>query len=148
LFYYLSGRDSVAFSVLEHKVDQILTELMIANAKDEEKDIRMFWLIVGLIESGSLEKAEVLVKRYKPSDPRLLLGIHLGCYLIQHLRVSTSDQIAIAKRITDRLEESVSHLRVQVLNELKSELLEERMGSIQAIDANGELIEGGTIKSV
>ncbi|MBM3789150.1 MAG: NACHT domain-containing protein [Acidobacteria bacterium] len=141
LFYYLFGRDSVALSVLNQRIEQIVAELVSPHTNQDEKDIRMFWLIVGLIEGGSLQDADELIRHYKPSDPRLLLGIHLGCNLIQHLRVSTTQQVAIAKKITDRLGADVQHLRVQLLSELKSELLEERGGKIKAIDAKGVSIE-------
>ena len=133
LYYYLFSRDSVALSIIANRIED-LTRKLLADESQPARDIRMFWLIVGLIESGSIGEAEPLIKNFKPSDSRLLLGIHLGCFLIQHLRVATKSQCAIAKRICDRLSDHVSHLRIQLLEEVKSELLEIREGKVATID--------------
>lgn len=94
----------------------------------------MFWLIVGLIESGSLVKADQFLRNFHPSDNKLFLAIHLGCYLITHLRITTKEQKEIASRISDKLAGRIIRLREQLVSELKTELLEMRQGKICAIE--------------
>jgi hypothetical protein len=135
LFYYLFGRDAVALSIIEQNIDEIFGSWSESGLNEDEKDIRTFWVIIGLLESGCIETAEKIVKGFRPSDPKLLFGIHLGCFLIQHLRVSRREQRQIAERISHSLQERVKHLRVQLLNEMKTELLEVRKGEVKAIES-------------
>jgi hypothetical protein len=132
VFYYLFGRDSVALSVLENKAQEILDRW--GALPRDENDIRLFWVISGLIECGAIVEVESLVEKFRPSDPRLLLAIHVGCYLTQHVRVSPKHQRDAAKRICDHLSGQISDLRVKLLEEVKSELLEVREGSVKAIE--------------
>ncbi|MGH7889847.1 MAG: hypothetical protein ACRENF_04775 [Thermodesulfobacteriota bacterium] len=135
LAYYIFGRDSVALSILEQNIEEICKPWDERTLNQEGKDLRTFWLIIGLIESGSLEKAEKIIRKFRPSDPILLFGIHLGSYLIQHYRIFTKDQKQIAENICNSLSERVQHFRVQLLNEIKTELLETREDKITAIDS-------------
>lgn len=136
LAYYLFGRDSVALSVLDQHLDEIGQIISEPGLSDDQREIRSFWIIIGLIEAGSLEKAEKLVKESKLiTDDRLLLAVHLGCFLIQHLKVSTKEQRTIAKRLSESLQERVNRLRVRLLQEIQSELLEIRFGQIKAIES-------------
>lgn len=100
---------------------------------DDRRDLRTFWVIVGLLESGKVTDAEPLVRKFHPSDPRLLLAIHLGCVLIQQVRVSSTDQKKSAKRICDCIAEDVSHLARLVFDEFRTEMLEIRRGEVTAI---------------
>lgn len=134
LLYYLLGRDSVALSVLESRVPEILEKWKNSALTQAEKDVRTFWVICGLIECGAIADVERLVMRFKPDDARLLLGVHLGCYLTQEVRVCTREERGGAKRICDALGGRIEHLRAQLLDELKSELLEMRRGDIRTID--------------
>jgi hypothetical protein len=68
----------------------------------------------------------------------LLLAIHLGCFFIEHLRVSSAEEKRLAKRISTNLAERVASLRPQLLNEVKTELLELRSGKVAAIEAGDE----------
>lgn len=133
LSYYLNGRDSVALSLLETAAPELIGNVTSRDAAPEANDLRQFWVIVGLIEAGHVVDAEALVRKFQPSDPRLLLAIHLGCFLIQHVRVSTDEQRKAARRICDRLAESISHLRAGIFQEFKSHLLEMRKGEILAL---------------
>ena len=63
---------------------------------EEQRELHDFWIIVGLLESGLLEKAEKLIKKFKPRDGRLLLAIHLSCFIIQNLRVTNQENRKIA----------------------------------------------------
>lgn len=138
VLYYLFGRDSVALSVLHPRVQEILAGLARADLKQDDADVRKFWVIVGLMESGDMDEVEQLLKTFKPSDSRLLLGIHLGAYLTHHVRVCTKEQSSAAKRICDSLAARIQHLRTTLLQEFKSELLELREGTLAEIDQTSE----------
>jgi len=142
IYYYLFGRDSVALSVLETRIQEILEKLNIAELSQDDKDVRTFWIICGLIECGAISDVEDLLAKFKPSDPRLLLGIHLGCYLTQNVRVSTKHQCASAKRICELLSGRINHLRAQLLEEMKTELLEVRKGAITTIETSSTPVNG------
>lgn len=133
--YYLVGRDSVALSVLRNRVQEILAKWSDSQLSQNDKDMRLFWTLVGLIECGAMEDVEHLLKRFKPSDPRLLLGVHLGSYLTTQVRLCTKDEKESAKRICDGLSGKVEGLRAQLLEEMKSELLEVRRGNIRSLAA-------------
>jgi len=87
LTYYIFGRDAVACDVLNDSSQIILREFVQEDFLTEDKDFRQFWTIIGLIECGCLEEASGEIREFKPKDDRLLLAIHLGCYLISKLRV-------------------------------------------------------------
>jgi hypothetical protein len=126
IVYYLMGRDSVALSVLETRLEEILELFSQSGQTPEESEIRMFWVIVGLIECGALEQAESLIRKFRPSDLRLLFGLFMGCYFTQHVRMSTKQQRDTAKRISDYLAGKIGPLRTQLIDELKSDLIELR----------------------
>ncbi len=141
LFYYLFGRDSVALSVLETRIQEITAQWETSGLSQDERDIRTFWIICGLIECGAMSEVERLTEKFKPADPRLLFGIHLGCYLTQQVRVATKEQCKIAERVCDLLSDPISHLRTKLLEEVRSELLELREGTIQTVEARSQLDE-------
>lgn len=130
LGYYLFARDSVACRILDSKYDEIREYCATENESTETADARLFWLIVGLVETGLIDTAEKMIKAFRPSDPRFLLAIHLGCFLIQHTRAANKEQRKIAARISDELVEHVLPLRSKLLREVTSELLEVRRGQI------------------
>lgn len=134
IHYYMFGKDSVASDILTENKQAILDEL-IAKNKDSEERIK-FWTIVGLIESGSLDEAEKEIKKFNPEDKQLLLALHLGCFLIESLKIYTEDDQKTAKRICDHLSPSINDLRMKVINEFTSELLEVRNDKIKAIEDN------------
>lgn len=141
VFYYLYGRDSVALSVLESRVQEILDKWSDSEFTQDEKDLRTFWVVSGLIECGALAAAERLLKNFRPSDPRLLLGIHLGCYLTENIRICTKQQSDSAKRICEFLASRIDHLRAELLGEMKTELLEVRQGAIKIIESRTTVAE-------
>lgn len=134
--YYLIGRDSVACNFLSEQVDDIITNFNNLNPSKDEYEVFMFWLIIGLIESGALDVAENYVKKFKPKDARFLLAIHLGCFLTHNLRITSKESKRIAENIMRRLEERITKLREEFLEEYKSELIELKMGEIVAIEGN------------
>jgi energy-coupling factor transporter ATP-binding protein EcfA2 len=133
-FYYLVGRDSVACSVLEDNDREIVRALTSGKQSQDEKELKTFWIIVGLLECGLMLRAEQMIKAFRPKDARLLLAIHLGCFITAKLRVVSKEQRKIAERISESLGDSVRLYRTQILREFKSELLEVRKGQIKALE--------------
>lgn len=132
--YYLLGRESVACDVLREEHDYILDRAASQETSGADADMPKFWVIIGLIESGELEKADALIRSFHPDDPRLFLAIHLGCWLIEHLRVSSPEKRRSAAAIYKRLAPYTERLRCELLQEFKSELLEVRQGKVHAIE--------------
>jgi len=132
VLYYLFGRDAVAVDVLETEgnVSRIIQELHSKEKSEEEKEAIVFWVMVGLIERGDLEKAERMIESFDPRDVRLLLALHLGCFFVENLRISTKDQRDTAKRICNKISPRIGRLRSQLLDELTSELLEIRRDKV------------------
>jgi len=136
IHYYIFGRDSVASDILADNKDNILAEL-IKKYPDQDERIK-FWTIVGLIESGSIGEAEKEIRKFNPKDKRLLLALHLGCFLIGNLKIYSEDDQRIAKRICDYLSPSIGELRLKVFDEFKTELLEIRKDKVKAIEDKRE----------
>lgn len=134
LGYYIFGREAVACDVLEKNCQAILEELKQENLFPEEKEIRQFWTIVGLVECGLLETAFEQLKNFNPADDRLYLALFLGCLLVAELRVFERSKKDVAKNICDYLASKIPHLRKQIIEELKTELLEAREGEIRRIN--------------
>lgn len=132
--YYLVGRDAVACDLMTEKAETFMKQLEREGLPDDEVEFSRFWIIVGLIEAGDLETAETMISDFHPIDARLLLAIHLGCHLVNVLRVSSPHQKKIALRIISKLESKIRVLRSQLLKEFESELLEVRQGKIKAIE--------------
>jgi hypothetical protein len=132
---HISARDSVALSNLANQIPGLATWL-----KDESPnngvsaEKRMYWTILGLIESGDIENAAALCHDFKPTDPRYLLGIHLGAMLAHIVRPITTEKRVAAKGICEQIAPRVEHLRRQMLTELKSELLELKRGAIEIVE--------------
>lgn len=134
LTYYLVGRDAVSVGVLgDESSGQLQTGLDAVEGSPEEKELREYWIIVGMIETGNFERADELIKNFRPNDKRLLLALHLGCYLASEYRVATKEEKRWAKRISDRLAPEITQLREEVLRELTSELLEVQKGQVKAL---------------
>jgi hypothetical protein len=135
LNYYILARDSVALNNLKDYLQDVLRELKKDATERHRLELRIFWVIVGLIEIGEVELAETLLKDFHPADTRLLLGIHLGCFLLQHTRVSTKKESDSANRICEHVAKSISELRNKLIAEFRSELLELRKDSIKALES-------------
>ncbi len=133
LTYYLFARDSVASDVLREHFAAIADPWTNEGISKDERDLRTYWILVGLVESGAVEEAETVIKDFHPSDQKLLLAIHLGCYLLTHLRVATRDQKKAAERICSRLAPAIEHLRLKLLEEFNTQLLEVQQGRIKEI---------------
>lgn len=135
LIYYLFGRDAVACEILETNIKKIIEEVVNKESNLDQKELLIFWLIVGLIEGGFITHAEQMLHDFHPKDDRLLLALHLGCILIEHLKVTTTEQKDIAKRICKHIAPKIEVLRKELLGELSSELLEIQQGKLKALEA-------------
>lgn len=132
LFYYLFARDAVACKAICGVSEQVFGEQQ--ETPNTEAEVQQFWCLAGLIETGDLRQAEEYLKHYKPSDLRLLLCLHLGCYYVWKLRIASPEQKKIAERLSERIAPRVEQLRKKLLSEVKGLLLEVRSGEVQAID--------------
>jgi GTPase SAR1 family protein len=136
LIYYLFGRDAVACSVLQDH----WRDLKLDAGKDgglldgKTRDLRTFWVIIGLIESGALGEAEALCHSFNPHDPRMLFAIYLACALILQVRVHTEEERRIARRLYSYLNAQMEPLKGMLLKEVKSGLLEVRQGKIHELE--------------
>jgi len=131
--YYIAGRDAVACDTLAIETQTVLTALERAGLTKDEKDTRLFWFIVGLLESGHLAEAQKLLSRFQPKDMRFMLAIHIGCFLIANLKVTNSEEKKVAQEILNSIGYQVSALRQELIAEWKTELIELRQGKPAAI---------------
>lgn len=133
--YYLYARDSVALSHLSTASGALVTW---ANEQTMDQsdysDNKMFWLIVGLIETGNIDDAKGLVVKFNPKDEKLLVAIFLGCHLAQLIRSLPKNDKVHAKEICNRLGDKIAVFKNQLFKEIGSTLLEFRNGEIKAID--------------
>lgn len=134
LSYYLTGRDAVACGVLKDQLEAVNTLLSLDKIPNEDADIRKFWVLVGLIECGAAHVVEAEISKFHPKDSRLLLALHLGCFLIQHHKVVEKDEKNSASNICSLLAERVGHLRKYLISEYKTELLEMQQGKVTSIE--------------
>lgn len=132
--YYLLSRDSVACNVITERWKEIEHSVLDSVTERDERDLRKFWMLVAKMEVGDTQDVQDELSHFKPQDPRLLLAIHLGAFLIQHYRVSDKKQKKAAASICDQLGDTVRQLRQQLLKEFRSELLEIQKGEIRAIE--------------
>lgn len=134
IYYYLAGRDSVACSFVADHIDLLFNDLVSTNSAILDKEVNSFWLIISLLESHEIEKAEFLIKNFHPKELKLLLAIHLSCFIIINLKIVSKEKKKTAEKILSYLDKRIFPLREQLLNEYTSELLELRNGQIKAID--------------
>ena len=133
--YYLYSRDSLALGHLKQSISSLLEwARMDCELTNDDTDKRYFWLLVGLIESGEVEEAEKLIRRFTPKDGKLLTAIHLGCHMAVEIRPLSDQDKAKAKEICIRLEDKAAPFMRQLVKEFGSTLLEMRDGKIEALD--------------
>jgi hypothetical protein len=134
LNYYLFARDAVACEAMAESNAKLAEAGIDTINASEHDDLETFWRIVSLIESGHLDKAYSLIKKFSPLDTTLLLGLDLGCILIANLNSSSADDRALAKKICTVLKPRVAALRTDVVKELNSLLLEVRKGKVVSLE--------------
>ncbi len=134
LDYFFASRDSVAGSFVKEKFDELKGKILESGDSRELSDAKRFWLIIALLESGFMEDAFKEASDFSPVDQRLLLGINLSCFVIMNLRVTEKGDRIWADKIVRLLEKQIGHLRRELREEWKSEILELRRGEIRAIE--------------
>jgi hypothetical protein len=131
LGYYLHARDAVA----SHLMADLAASLVEAKPQtDEEQAVNetaLFWALVGLIEVGQLPAVEDLLKKFRPADRRHFLRIHMGCYLLANIRITTAGTKDVARRICHKLTTKVRPYAYQIIKDLKSMLIEVRRGKLE-----------------
>ena len=143
LNYYIFARDSIALSVVRGYWDRCMKLCKESPSSPVIDELRAFWIIIALIEIGAIEEAEKLIHKFHPEDNRLLLAIHLGCFLLHHTRVATRKEKETAERICTDVSKNIGDLRKKVLDEFRSELLELRQKTIEAVRRSEEDVDGG-----
>ncbi|RYZ80655.1 MAG: hypothetical protein EOP04_25465 [Proteobacteria bacterium] len=133
LMCYMLGRDAVGASLIKDVSKRFVPHTRPQEFPDEIDAAEQFWCIVGLIEAGEVAAAMEALKVFNPKDDRLLLGIDLGCFFVSQLKVSTKEEKQDAEDIRKYLAPKIPHLRYEVLQEFKSQLLELRDGRITAL---------------
>lgn len=160
LNYYFFARDSVAYEAFHGEAMAKARELAeiaerVADARQirrvppsapqqaiaysaesaRQDDLAHFWYLISIIESGHLAEAESLVDKFHPGDPRLLLAIHLGCFLVSTIRIASVQDQKIARRICRHIMKNpyVQLLIPEVKKEFNSVLLEVHKGQISGL---------------
>ena len=121
MFLYCRATDAIKSALLENCEDKSVAEL------------RHFWLIVGLIEAGCLVEASKELETFNPRNHALYLPIHLGCYLVLQIRVTSKEEKELAESIVKMLGGKTASLRNILKQEWKSEMLEIRKGKIEEL---------------
>jgi len=134
--YYLYSRDSVALSHLKQNSQELCAWAVNQDdtSSGDEEQKSLFWLAVGLIESGEISEAEKIVKKLSSDDGRYLTAISLGCHLAHEVRPLNSNEKIKAGQICEQIEKKVAPYRQQLINEFGSHLLEMRNGEVSAIE--------------
>lgn len=135
LWYYLAGREAVGSQVLSRSRDTVWRAICEGELAGSEKEGAKFWVIVGLIEAGCIEEAEVMINDFKTEDTSLMLAIHLGCFQLRELRATAVKDKEIANRIMEKLGAGIQGARRELLKEFETELVEIRKGRVERISA-------------
>lgn len=133
IWYYIFGREAVACDLPLSVREDIRKALNVPALSADELETRLFWYVAKLIECGHVEEAEPFARKFHPEDPRLSLGVYLGCFLLERTKVATKSQTKIASQIRGYLEGQITPLRKLLLEEFKSHLLELHKGEIRAL---------------
>jgi len=139
LTYVLNGRDAVACNLLADIYERFEEDC--EGRTDEQLERDRFWCYAGLVDAGRLDLAEQLIRKFLPSDQRLLLALHMGCFTVENLKYSEPDAKKIASRIAKRIGPRIAHLMAAMVEEWKTQLLEMRRGEIAAIEADSDRVE-------
>ena len=139
IFSYLVGRDAVAADCTA-EIARENPDLSLHG--DIAAELAEFWLIVGLMDSGHLAAAYERIRKFKPSQQLPLLSIHMGAFLLMHVRAANDEQKRIAKQIVEHLLPSVALVIPKFLKEFKSHLIEIQKGKIQELQPHEDLATG------
>lgn len=132
--HYIVARDGVSIDAIRKDLEFIV-ETVSKEHPEEYRDNAMFWILVGLIECGHVSFALAYLKDFRPKDDRLLLALHLGCFLFDRIRIGPKNEKEAARSATRILAPRIQHLREMLLTEVRTELLEARRGKLTELDA-------------
>jgi len=135
IHYFIYGRDSVAGKIVREVAEECWKELSEKESLTDDEETRLFWSIAGLIEARQLDTALEIIKKFNPTDNRLLLGLHMGAFYVQHIHVADSADKKVAEKICKVIGPKVMHLQKKVIKEMKSVLIEVQCGKIKSIEA-------------
>ncbi len=133
VFYYMYGRDAVAAKVISDVAAKFQSEANEDFSKLNE--VEAFWCIAGLLEARHLEQALEYIKKYNPSETKLLLALHIGAKYVSEIHVTSKQNKRIAKEIVAHIEPRIEFMFPDVVKELKGLLLEMQMGKVVNIEA-------------
>jgi hypothetical protein len=125
ILYYAHAKDAVG-SELIGRVRSLIEDT-------PENEAAHFWCLVGLIEAGQLEVAYNAIRHYRPAEQKFMLGIVLGCFVIEGLRITSETNKGFANKIRGILEGKVRHLATELSKEFDSLMLEVRAGQMKSI---------------
>ncbi len=131
--YYIYGRDSVAAKLIHSVLENVLAEDSGEGKQKAKHDLKRFWCVCGLIDSGRITEAAEATKGFAPEDQRLLFGIFIGCFYVEKMHVTSDEQKKLAKKLRGTLESKIEHLQTAALDEFKSLILELRKDEITAL---------------
>lgn len=136
LYYYINGRDAVALTNLRASLEELeaWASLDTGESEGDTSECRTFWLISGLIESGEVAAAKRLVERFKPSERKYLLAIHLGCFLTEKVRPVNKEEKKAAADVCRHLDERIAPLAAAIRGEMGSQLIEIKSGELAIVD--------------
>ena len=129
LFAYLSARDSVG-------ADCTVDLHQESEAGDEADELEEFWLIVGLMEPGHLTEALERLKLLKAKHPLPFVALHMGAFLIEHVRGVSKEKKNVARQLREYVEPRAVPLFKNALKEYKSALLEIQKGVVIELNEN------------
>lgn len=136
--YYVFARDSVGAKVIKQVTEIVEAEDEAEGTPAELHDARMFWCIAGLLESGQLDEAKELIHKYKPSDPYFMLALDITCFHVWKLQECTKEKKKLAENMHADLTKRIGWLRDELLQEMRTYLLELRSGELKSLDFAGD----------
>ncbi len=144
--YYLYARDAVGSKLIREIAGNTEQGRDYSVEMATLEEVRQFWVIAGLIETGQLVLVEELVKKFHPEDLRLLLAVRIGCYYVSRLGIWPAETKKLALKICHKIDPKIAHISSALLKEIKGYLLEVQIGKIEAIEENAQVGEEGTTR--
>lgn len=136
---YLGARDSVALNGIEKPAFGVVEWITSSDKGDRSSDLRLFWLVTGLIEIGQLDLVKEVLSKRPIVDEKLNAALYLGCQMVSTVRSVPDGVRAIARELCQLLDARSVSPRAELTREFKGKLLELRRGKIVALDDDVEL---------
>lgn len=130
---YLEAREALPLNGLSNP-EFTLKEWCASTETDADRELRLFWLAVGLAELNEFDELKKLIDSNLITRPLLLTAIHFGCFFAEKIKVMSDSQAQAARKICSDLDSKVAVMRHQVTREFRGQLLEYRKGGVVALD--------------